>query len=99
MPHPPVLLVFNHIGARDPNRTVSRLIELTRYLWEEQRQRGGYYLYDGKTPIIATGLRNLRQHGPAGPVFLRFGRDHPATEHQGVPAEPPGGEAQGRQPC
>ncbi|MFF1341896.1 hypothetical protein ACFVYT_29045 [Streptomyces sp. NPDC058290] len=23
-PHPPVLIVFNHIGARDPNRTVPR---------------------------------------------------------------------------
>ncbi|MEU1670379.1 replication-relaxation family protein [Streptomyces sparsogenes] len=86
-PHPPVLLVFNRIGARDPNRTVPRLIELTRHLWAGQRQRGGYHLYDGKIPIIATGLRNLRQHGPAGPVFLRFGRDRmqPLLEAIGNP--------------
>ncbi|MGW3176957.1 replication-relaxation family protein [Streptomyces sp. NPDC001153] len=75
-PHPPVLLVFNRIGARDPNRTVPRLLELTRHLWAGQRQSGGYHLYDRKIPITATGLRNLRRHGPAGSVFLRFGRDH-----------------------
>ncbi|MGW5069740.1 hypothetical protein ACWEQJ_27175 [Streptomyces cyaneofuscatus] len=34
-----------------------------------------YHSYDGKIPIIAVGLRNLREHGPQGPVFLRFGRD------------------------
>ncbi|MFF4227403.1 replication-relaxation family protein [Streptomyces abikoensis] len=86
-PHPPVLLVFNHIGARDPNRTVLRLIELTRHLWQGERQKGGHHHYDGRIPIIATGLRNLRQHGPAGPVFLRFGRDRmqPLLEAIGNP--------------
>ncbi|MGW2560953.1 hypothetical protein ACWCXB_17250 [Streptomyces sp. NPDC001514] len=85
--HPPVLLVFNHIGDRNPHRTVLRLIELTRHLWAGKRQRGGHHLYDGKIPIIATGLCNLRQHGPAGPVFLRFGRDHmqPLLEAIGNP--------------
>ncbi|MFE3907273.1 hypothetical protein ACFXPY_45425 [Streptomyces sp. NPDC059153] len=73
--HPAVLLVFNHIGERNPNRTVLRLSELTRHLWEGERQKGGYHQYDGRIPIIATGLQNLREHGPAGPVFLRFGRD------------------------
>ncbi|WP_144387188.1 hypothetical protein [Streptomyces sp. SAJ15] len=29
--------------------------------------------------IIATGLNQLRQRGPAGPVFVRFGRDHPQS--------------------
>ncbi|MFJ2847064.1 replication-relaxation family protein [Streptomyces griseofuscus] len=33
-PHPPVLLVFNHIGERNPNRTVPRLQALTRHLWQ-----------------------------------------------------------------
>ncbi|MEU5431566.1 replication-relaxation family protein [Streptomyces olivoreticuli] len=73
MAHPPVLLVFNHIGARDPNRTVPRLADLTRHLWAGERE-DGYHLYDGKIPIVATGLRNLREHGPAGAVFRRFGR-------------------------
>ncbi|WP_406003352.1 replication-relaxation family protein [Streptomyces sp. NBC_00829] len=64
--HPPVLLVFNRIGDRNPNRTVPRLTELTRHLWERERQRGGHHVYDGRIPIIATGLQNLREHGPAG---------------------------------
>ncbi|MFD9360045.1 replication-relaxation family protein [Streptomyces sp. NPDC060031] len=74
--HPPVLLVFNRVGDRNPNRTIPRLIELTRHLWEGERQRGGFHDYDGRIPIIATGLTKLREHGPHGPVFLRFGRDH-----------------------
>ncbi|MET9887637.1 replication-relaxation family protein [Streptomyces sp. NPDC006430] len=74
-PHPPVLIVFNHIGARDPNRTVPRLQELTRPLWAGE-PADGFSSYDRKIPIIATGLRNLRAHGPNGPVFLRFGRTH-----------------------
>ncbi|MGF0167597.1 replication-relaxation family protein [Streptomyces koyangensis] len=78
-PHPPVLLVFNRIGERNPNRTIPRLQELTRHLWQGERQRGGHYLYDRKIPIIAVGLNQLRQHGPAGPVFARFGRSGPQT--------------------
>ncbi|MFE2273335.1 replication-relaxation family protein [Streptomyces lavendulae] len=74
--HPPVLLVFNRIGERNPNRTVPRLMELTRHLWEGEQQKAGHHRYDGRIPIIATGLKNLTEHGPAGPVFLRFGRDH-----------------------
>ncbi|MGI5485155.1 replication-relaxation family protein [Streptomyces lavendofoliae] len=73
---PPVLLVFNRIGERNPDRTVPRLMELTRPLWQGERQKGGHHHYDGRLPIIATGLNQLREHGPAGAVFLRFGRDH-----------------------
>ncbi|MGW3461539.1 hypothetical protein ACWDE9_18955 [Streptomyces olivaceoviridis] len=73
---PPVLLVFNRIGERNPDRTVPRLMELTRHLWQGDRQKGGHHHYDGRIPIIATGLNPLREHGPAGAVFLRFGRDH-----------------------
>ncbi|MFE3995144.1 replication-relaxation family protein [Streptomyces goshikiensis] len=77
VPHPPVLLVFNHIGERNPNRTVPRLQELTRHLWQGERQPGGHHLYDRKIPIIAVGLKNLHEHGPSGAVFARFGRTHP----------------------
>ncbi|MEU8622704.1 replication-relaxation family protein [Streptomyces sp. NPDC048623] len=78
-PHPPVLLVFNRIGERNPNRTIPRLMELTRHLWQGQRLPGGHHLYDRKIPIIAVGLNQLREHGPAGPVFARFGRSGPQT--------------------
>lgn len=87
--HPPVLLVFNHIGERNPNRTIPRLMELTRHLWQGERQKGGHHHDDGKIPIIATGLRNLRQHGPTGPVFLRFGRDHMQPPAGGDRQPPP----------
>ncbi|WP_412079123.1 replication-relaxation family protein [Streptomyces xanthophaeus] len=50
-PHPPVLMVFNHIGARDPNRTVPRLQELTHPLWAGE-PADGYSSYDRKIPII-----------------------------------------------
>ncbi|MEV5142567.1 replication-relaxation family protein [Streptomyces syringium] len=73
--YPPVLLVFNRIGERNPNRTVPRLQELTRHLWQGQRYED-HHIYDGKIPIIATGLNQLREHGPTGSVFFRFGRDH-----------------------
>ncbi|WP_198544738.1 MULTISPECIES: replication-relaxation family protein [Streptomyces] len=66
VPHPPVLLVFNHIGERNPNRTIPRLMELTRPLWKGEWQREGCHSYDGRIPIVAVGLRNLREHGPAG---------------------------------
>ncbi|MFJ2774354.1 hypothetical protein [Streptomyces sp. NPDC087300] len=82
-----MLLVFNRIGERNPNRTVPRLQELTRHLWQGERQRGGHHLYDGKIPVVAVGLGNLGEHGPAGPVFLRFGRGHmePLLEAIGNP--------------
>ncbi|MFF8495136.1 hypothetical protein [Streptomyces sp. NBU3104] len=75
-PHPPVLLVFNHIGERNPDRTGPAPARTAPHLWQGKRQHGGHHLYDRKIPIIAVVLPNLREHGPAGPVFLRFGRDH-----------------------
>uniref|UniRef100_UPI003D70E254 replication-relaxation family protein n=1 Tax=Actinacidiphila sp. bgisy167 TaxID=3413797 RepID=UPI003D70E254 len=75
VPHLPVLLVFHRIGDRNPDRTVPRLADLTRHLWQGQWHRGdGFHSYDQKIPIIATGLNNLREHGPAGAVFWRFGQ-------------------------
>ncbi|MET9922036.1 hypothetical protein ABZZ04_33950 [Streptomyces sp. NPDC006435] len=34
-----------------------------------------YRSYDRRIPIVATTLDLLREHGPAGPAFWRFGRD------------------------
>lgn len=36
---------------------------------------GQFHSYNGKIPIVATTLELLREHGPAGPAFWRFGRD------------------------
>lgn len=65
--------MFNREGQRDPNRTAQRLTELTRHLWTGEQYERGFHEYDGKIPIIATSLPKLREHGPHGPVFLRFG--------------------------
>ncbi|MEV7282703.1 replication-relaxation family protein [Streptomyces sp. NPDC093111] len=78
-PYPPVLLVFNRIGERNPNHTIPRLMQLTRHLWQGGWGEDGYHIYDNKIPIIATGLNQLREHGPAGKVFARFGRSGPQT--------------------
>ncbi|MEW2290880.1 hypothetical protein [Streptomyces sp. NPDC047841] len=49
----------------NPDRTVPRLMELTRHLWQGDRQKGGHHYYDGRIPIIATGLNQLRREfGP-----------------------------------
>ncbi|MEU9108872.1 replication-relaxation family protein [Streptomyces xanthophaeus] len=82
--YPPVLLVFNREGQRNPKHTIPRLAELTRHLWEGERQRGGHHEYDGRIPIIAVGLSNLREHGPHGRVFCRFGRDQPQSLWEAV---------------
>ncbi|MGW1887112.1 hypothetical protein [Streptomyces sp. NPDC001970] len=42
-------------------------------LWAGERQRGGRHHYDGKVPIIATGLRSLRNHGPGHAPVVRDG--------------------------
>ncbi|MFF4038440.1 hypothetical protein [Streptomyces sp. NPDC001816] len=35
-------------------------------------------MYDGKLPIVVTGMKQLKEHGPAGVILRRFGR----TENQ-----------------
>ncbi|MEV8465094.1 MULTISPECIES: hypothetical protein [Streptomyces] len=36
-------------------------------------------MYDGKLPIVVTGMKMLKEHGPAGAIFRRFGRPHNQT--------------------
>ncbi|MFF5538647.1 hypothetical protein ACFY71_40405 [Streptomyces cinerochromogenes] len=36
-------------------------------------------MYDGKLPIVVTGMKQLKEQGPAGAVFRRFGRPHNQT--------------------
>jgi hypothetical protein len=78
--------VFHRIGERNPNRTIPHLQELTRHLWQGERAEG-FHICDGKIAIIATGLHRLRERGPAGPAFFRFGRSHmqPVREAIGTP--------------
>ncbi|WP_422132181.1 replication-relaxation family protein [Streptomyces misionensis] len=74
-PHPPLLFVFNPIGDRNPDRTIPRLAELTYPYWRGfPASDGGYHTYERQIPIVATTLDLLREHGPAGRIFWRFGR-------------------------
>jgi hypothetical protein len=36
-------------------------------------------MYEGKLPIVVTGMKQLKEHGPAGAVFRRFGRPQNQT--------------------
>jgi hypothetical protein len=75
--HPPVLLVFHRAGQRSAKNRMARVADLTRHHWQGRwHPGGGYHSYDRCIPIVATTLQELREHGPAGPAFWRFGRDH-----------------------
>lgn len=71
--HPPVLLVFNQVGPRNPDATVQQIAGRTRHHWQGT-ERGDHSTYSDRIPIVATTVDQLRKHGPAGPVFWRFGR-------------------------
>ncbi|MET9039328.1 replication-relaxation family protein [Streptomyces mirabilis] len=75
--HPPVLLVFHQVGKRSAKSQIQKVADLTRPRWQGRWDReDGFHSYDGCIPIVATTLKLLREHGPAGPAFWRFGRDH-----------------------
>ncbi|MEU5836339.1 replication-relaxation family protein [Streptomyces diacarni] len=77
--HPPVLLVFHQVGKRSARSQMQKVGDLTRAHWQgEWHREGGYHSYDDRIPIVATTLELLREHGPAGRAFWRFGR----TERQ-----------------
>ncbi len=75
--HPPVLLVFHQVGKRSADSQIGKVADLTRHHWRgEWHAKDGFHSYDGRIPIVATTLELLREQGPAGPAFWRFGRDH-----------------------
>jgi hypothetical protein len=60
-----VLLVFDRVGPRNPGTVVARPAEPTRRRWPGVA-RDGSRLYGGKLPIVVTGMKQLKEHGPAG---------------------------------
>ncbi|MET7543582.1 replication-relaxation family protein [Streptomyces sp. NPDC005507] len=73
--HPPVLLVFHQVGKRSAKSQMGKVADFTRHHWQGRwHGEGGFHSYDGCIPIVATTLELLREHGPAGPAFWRFGR-------------------------
>ncbi|MFJ9968889.1 hypothetical protein [Streptomyces avermitilis] len=77
-PHPPLLLVFNRVGPRNPNTVIPQLAELTQRHWQGTAH-DGFHMYDGQLPIVVTGMKQLTEHGPAGSIFRRFGRPQNQT--------------------
>ncbi|MFI1420779.1 hypothetical protein ACH4VX_22895 [Streptomyces sp. NPDC020731] len=74
-PRPPPLPVLNHVGPRNPDTVVAQ--PAGRH-WQGT-VHDGFHLYDGKLPVVVTGVRLLKEQGPAGAVFRRFGRPHGQT--------------------
>lgn len=72
-PHPPVLLDFNPAGPRNPKATMQQIAARTRQHWQGE-EHDEFSMYDRCMPIVATTLERLRERGPAGPAFWRFGR-------------------------
>ncbi|MEW1892218.1 hypothetical protein [Streptomyces sp. NPDC085659] len=88
-PVPAGAVRVNPLGARNPERTTARLAALTRHLWAGDKDYEADFhlydkkipviLYDKKIPVITTTLAGLREHGPHGQLFRRFGRSGPQT--------------------
>ncbi|MEV0695439.1 hypothetical protein [Streptomyces sp. NPDC050388] len=74
----PLLFVFNRVGPRNPSTVIAQLAELTQRHWQGTAH-DGFHLYDGKLPIVVTGMKQLQEHGPAGAIFRHFGRPHNQT--------------------
>ncbi|MFF5019561.1 hypothetical protein ACFY24_41550, partial [Streptomyces sp. NPDC001165] len=56
---------------------MEQVADLARHHWQGRwHPEGDYHSYDRCIPIVATTLDLLREHGPAGPAFWRFGRGH-----------------------
>lgn len=57
---------------------IAQLAELTQRQWQGTTY-DGFHMYDGKFPIVVTGIKQLKEHGPVGAIFRRFGRPHNQT--------------------
>ncbi|MFD0213545.1 hypothetical protein ACFVH9_31800 [Streptomyces hirsutus] len=68
--HPPVLLVFHQVGKRSTKSQKQRVADLTRRHDRQGRwpREGGFHLYDGRIPIVATTLDLLRERARPGPL-------------------------------
>ncbi|MFD5482744.1 hypothetical protein [Streptomyces hawaiiensis] len=72
-PHPPLLLVCNRVGPCNTDIVIAQMAELTQRHWQGTAC-DGFHMYDGKLPIVVTGMNQLKEHGPAGTVLRCFGR-------------------------
>ncbi|MEV0376037.1 replication-relaxation family protein, partial [Streptomyces sp. NPDC050636] len=87
--YPPLAIVFTkQVGPTAMNNRIDRVMRLTEDHWAGEYQdrsisygadeRDGYTVYADAVPILVTTLDRLREHGPLGPVWFRFG--HPTWQ-------------------
>ncbi|MFI9080935.1 replication-relaxation family protein [Streptomyces sioyaensis] len=87
--YPPLAIVFTkQVGPTAMNNRINSVMRLTKAHWAgrycefttgyDSDERDGYTDYSDAVPILVTTLDRLREHGPLGPVWLRFG--HPAWQ-------------------
>ncbi|MFI5808345.1 replication-relaxation family protein [Streptomyces sp. NPDC051561] len=82
-PHPPVLFVFNRLGERNPDTVIPAVEKLALEHWAGIRYQD-HTRYSGKIPVVVTGFHMLREHGPRGQIFRRFGRDGYQSLHDAI---------------
>ncbi|WP_406203244.1 replication-relaxation family protein [Streptomyces decoyicus] len=87
--YPPLAIVFTkQVGPAAMNNRINNVMRLTKAHWAGQYcefdtsygsdERDGYTDYTDAVPILVTTLDRLREHGPLGPVWSRFG--HPTRQ-------------------
>ncbi|GAA2695370.1 replication-relaxation family protein [Streptomyces lunalinharesii] len=82
--YPPLAIVFTkQVGPTAMKNRIARVQHLTEAHWAGEYQehgasygsdeRDGYTDYTDAVPILVTTLDRLREHGPLGPTWFRFG--------------------------
>ncbi|MGW3273883.1 replication-relaxation family protein [Streptomyces kronopolitis] len=88
--YPPLAIVFTkQVGPAAMNNRINSVMRLAEQYWAGQHcefdtsygsdERDGYTDYTDAVPILVTTLDRLREHGPLGPVWFRFG--HPTLQN------------------
>lgn len=98
--HPPVAVVFADRPEAELERRMKRMREDTTEFWAGRRYRSvdgfdqddPYTDYSDAIPVLATTLKQLREHGPHGRIWWRFGHRRGETLAQAL-ADPDGERA------
>ncbi|WP_405407138.1 replication-relaxation family protein [Streptomyces decoyicus] len=87
--YPPLVIVFTkQVGPAAMNNRINNVMRLAEEYWADQYcelatsygsdEHDGYTDYTDAVPIMVTTLDRLREYGPLGPVWFRFG--HPTWQ-------------------
>jgi hypothetical protein len=84
--HPPVAFVFTkQVGPKAMQARIQEVARRSEEYWhgiwhpghhtQNPQDRDGYRDYEDTVPVLATTLSRLREHGPCGAIWWRFGHD------------------------